>query len=1401
VADRGAQDLTSLNAVQTRLRRSTVGIVAAGLLASALVGLMGHVLISWRFGDSDAAVARAAGEVRQTFDRSAATLRRVAQAVAVRSSVVAGLQEPQETTVRLLFDHVAQVARAVDTPGFALTILDANGDALAWSGPSSDIPVDRATGGAALFVARGPLGLRLIHVEPVTLPVSLQAQGRPSQRRVGAIAAEQPLSGLSNAKTTEREGFPLETSIGRLTLRQSFNAPAGAETPFHFTLRAPGGETLLEAIVPAGAAESTRDWWRARLYKVVFLMLGTTLLLVTAACAFYRNAMRGPSLYGALTGLIVALIVGARVLLWWAAAPGEGSGVTAASPFAFSSLLLRGIHRSPLDLLITVLMIAGIVVTAIDPVRRYACSLRARRRDPTASVGAFAHCLVVQLAAGTVVLAIQLGVLAIVGDTVENTTVNLLRLTLQPWNSARLALLVALVLLQASAVWLAVLIFRFAMAEWRVDRLPWWKRLLVPLAWIVPSMVAIGAGAWRGIPLPRSPILLAVILATAVAYAARLGVPWYRHGTQATRMATLLVALVVPAWLLYPSLVHFVEGAKRRLVETQYAVDTLNHPAELLAHLNEALRQVDRVPGLPELLQSLSGSKPSTDAAFSLWTATDLEKARLTSAVELYGPDGSLVSRFALNLPDTEAAGKYKSRRCDWEIFGQAIPVGADERRMLHAERGICTADPVTGQRKSIGAVVLHVMLDYSALRFISSQSPYFQFIRGTQLETHLGSTGGDVELAVYGWGHLPIFTSGNRAWQLSDDIFARAYRSREPFWTVLPRGDARDHAHISNDRAGIYVVGYPVLTTFNHLVHLAEITTLAGLAFVALMTGAGLVRRLHRYGPYSAELLVREVRTSFYRKLFLAFVAAAVLPVLTLALLVRTYFANQLLGDVEAEAVRTAVVARRVIEESLALQQRQPVLPAPALTDDVMVWISRVINQDVNIYDGPRLLVTSERDLFASGLLPTRTPDAVYRAIALQRQPEVVDWAQIGDFPYLMAATPLQADGRETILTVPLASRQREILSEIDELDRGVHLVALVLILLGAGIGYWMAERIGDPVQRLTRATRRIAAGDLTARVIVKTADELQRLVEAFNKMAGELERQRQQLERTHRLEAWAEMARQVAHDIKNPLTPIQLSAEHLRRVNQDRGQPLSPVLDSCVDTILTQVRLLRQIASEFSSFGSSPTVTLAPTSMRTLVDELIDPYRLGTAGRITFDLDVPDALPPLAIDRVLMSRAITNIVENALYAMPSGGTLSIRAREVPWQPAAATPAGSTPDGAQDNRGLQYGRSGGASRHAVAVAAFTPSPAADDGRNGDRAVELRIADTGYGMDDEAARRIFEPYFSTKAAGTGLGLSIARRNVELHGGSIDVVSQKGVGTTVTIVVPVIATRELSAARG
>jgi nitrogen fixation/metabolism regulation signal transduction histidine kinase len=437
----------------------------------------------------------------------------------------------------------------------------------------------------------------------------------------------------------------------------------------------------------------------------------------------------------------------------------------------------------------------------------------------------------------------------------------------------------------------------------------------------------------------------------------------------------------------------------------------------------------------------------------------------------------------------------------------------------------------------------------------------------------------------------------------------------------------------------------------------------------------------------------------------------------------------------VRSDAARVASVAQRVIEEYIALQQRET---GAAPNDDIMLWLSRAIGQDVNIFDGPQLLATSERDLFESGLIPQRTPSAVYRDIVLDRLASSVGVEFVGQVRYVLAAAPVRVAGtRPTILTVPLALRQQEVDEEIDRLDRHVLLAALLFALLGAGIGYYMAERIGDPVNRLTRATRRIARGDFSARVVETSSDELRRLVADFNQMAGELQRQRSELERTHRLEAWAEMARQVAHEIKNPLTPIQLSSEHLVRVNRDRGEPLTPVLEECVNAIQSQVRILRQISAEFSNFASRPTPHPAKTSLSELVATVFEPYMTGLAGRIAINIDVPESLPKVVIDRTLVSRALTNVIENALHAMPSTGSLTVK--------AAAGPA---------------------------------------------TIRLSIADTGTGMDEEALRRIFEPYFSTKATGTGLGLTIAKRNVELNGGAIFVQSKPGAGTTVTLELPV-----------
>jgi signal transduction histidine kinase len=1285
------------------------GLLLWGVAAMAVAAAAGYALEVSRFGRSDAAAARAAEHsIRGDFAAMLATTEAAAASAASR----AALPAPNNTSrdaLRRLFD-VASTARgaAPSRDTVAVTIYDAAGSPIAWSGRASDLPLDRLTGGSSVFVVSSPLGLRLVTVRPI-------AAATPGM--VGVAAAEHAIVPAPLESTLAAESrYTIGTPVGPVSLAPSGTAlRTAAPGDYTFSIETRDGAPLVTGRIRAADISAARSAWR-RGVDVVLLALGAgVLLLVTGPLLDRRSASRSPRVEFGLTIAIAALIAAAAVVLWYA-----------------QRLLPASEWHRPAILLIAGGTAAAIAATAVSGAVRLRLALRMQRHWVTDEPVLF---VVAQLCAGIAIAGLLAWVERLLGQAVDPQTMDLRHFSLHPWSGPRLMSLAGILLGHAAALWGGALIAVVAITRWRLPRrFSSWHAIAFGL-WVAP-VVALGIWApMHGVALPGSALILGGLAIAAAALTAPRLTVWYRQTTVVSRILALFLAFLVPALLIYPSVAFFVDRSTRRLIENRYATETMEHPARMLARLQEALAEIDAQPFPLEAVQTASGGL-RTDPAFAIWNKTALARNRLTSDVELFDPDGKLVSRFALNFPEyTGAALKPQGTLpCQWDIFGEAQPFGAEERRMLHAQRSVC------GDHGAIlGAIIVHVVFDYRTLPFITSQSPYYEALRGSGGTSSLeGQPAGEVDVVVYGWGLRPIYTSGGTAWPLDDTTFERIYRSRTSFWTELEKDGTTFNVYISNDRNGIYALGYPIPDLFEHLVRLAELTTLAGAGYVLVLICNAIFTTLGREQPRTGRALLREIRASFYRKLFLAFVLASIIPVLTLALVIRTYFASLLYEGIAGEAARIAAVAQRVIGESDALLRRGAETIAP-FSDDVMVWISQVINQDVNIFYGPELFATSERDLFASGLLPTRVPEDVYRAIVLQRLPSFVSEDRIGDVPYLVASTAVRTGTRDAILTVPLGLRQREVEREIDELDRGVHLAALCFILLGAAIGLSMAERIADPVRRLTRATGRIAGGDFDARIAVRSSDELRRLVDAFNSMAAELKAQRAQLERTHRIEAWAEMARQVAHEIKNPLTPIQLSAEHLRRVHQDRGEPLTPVLENCIDTILGQVRLLRQISAEFSSFASSPTARPAPVDPVQLVRDVVEPYRHGLEGRIIVRNEVHGPLPRVFVDRSLVSRALANVVENALHAMPGLGSLTV-----------------------------------------------------DAHQGASSVVIDVTDTGVGMDREALERVFEPYFSTKASGTGLGLPIARRNIELSGGSVQVESEKGRGTRVTITLPVAA---------
>lgn len=1272
---------------------------------------------------------RGVREIRSEVAAADGALADIARDLAGRTDVRAGMTGDR-SAIRRLFDEVEEVAAAQLASGFAATIYDARDTPRAWSGRGTALGPNQLRSGPSGFVDIGQSGLHLVRVEPLVDP----GPGGPV-RRLGSVVVERLLSTTPVEGTATR--FVLTTSVGRAEAGP-LSALDGPGSPDRFEVVGADGRPRFAATLRLGDVAETRARWREGVLSVLLFVLA----VVALAAGGLVLATRQGTHYLRTTLMAGAAACAAWGCMWLGAAP-DRFRVSMLSPTAYRSPAVPELLRTGFDLLLTTILVAVLVALVADLVNRWRWSERPGRGDRHSGLAART---LWAAAVGAWVIGVLVVQHQLLLDTVTGASVDVMHTALVPFDTARAAIQLALVLASAATVWVTVLALGVTAARWPAELRRRRGAGLAVLA-LVPAAGASGAG-W----IPPGPAIVTTLLALVLAWRWPRLVTWFRHTDPFARTLALVGAVLLPVLPLYLALSGITDEAKRRQLEDEYARQTADHPYDLQDRLAQTQLQIDAMPNLASQAiaqlparQGASG-RLDTDRAFGIWQQTALADSRLTSSVELYDGNGELTSRFALNMPDYAVnTSRWSGLDCEWVVFGETSPFGAEDRRTLHAERAICAYGPDGGAR-ILGGVVVHVaQVDYESLAFIGQRGPYVDLFQPGAGAVPTGAPGHAVELVIYGWGLRPIFVSSRSAWSLDDALFQRIYASRTPFWTRLSKGGTEYDVHITNDPAGIYVLGYPVHTRFDHFLHLSELAILVLAAFAIVLGGVLVVGAL--FPGLRPPVPFREVRARFALKLQLWFLAVAAAPVVVAAVLIQGYFAEQLRNDIEAGAARTAAVARSVIEESAVIQPAAGPVVAP-FTDQGLVWISQVVGQDVNIFDGARLLATSERDLYASGLLSTRTPDKVYRAIFLDQLPSFVGEDAIGALTYQLAAAPVQVAGQNAILTVPLASRQQEIENQIEELNRRVAASTLFFVMLVGFIGWGIARSIADPVRRLTRATSRVARGEFSAqvsanrakvlrrRVAERSADELDVLEADFNRMAVELEEQRRQLERTHRLEAWSEMARQVAHEIKNPLTPVQLNAEHLRRVHADRGAPLSPVLEGCVSAILKQVRILRQIASEFSSYASSPVADRVPTQLADLIEETVGSYRSGLESRVEVVVDVPDGLPPFSLDRVLMQRALTNIIENALHAMPAEGRLSI--------------------------GVEA--------------------------DGDRWT-LVVADTGVGLEPEALARIFEPYFSTKVTGTGLGMAIAKRNVELNGGTIAVTSEAGRGTRVAISLP------------
>jgi signal transduction histidine kinase len=802
-----------------------------------------------------------------------------------------------------------------------------------------------------------------------------------------------------------------------------------------------------------------------------------------------------------------------------------------------------------------------------------------------------------------------------------------------------------------------------------------------------------------------------VLVTTLLAWS---GVVRARVPAEAGRAALVgLAAVAVTGLVLQPTLRALASSALRAQIATDHAAAVLRQPSWRSHALQETQRSLDHLQVLEETLPSPQGAVLE-ELAFALWSSTDLAAFGFSSAVEVQDATGAVVSRFALNLPSLPGAEASLPPSEGWITERETLRLGSAERHALHGRKLLRYHDEVHGG--------LHVYVgeDYWNLPFLIGRDPYSVLFR-----TASRTAGREPTVHLVAWRDGAVtFSSLPRPPLLP----ARPPRDG---WAAVVVDDRPHQGWFFSDGTHVFALLHPSPGWPRLLADTVEAGVAFALAGALVLLGLLLVRTVLGLRELSARSIVAAVQRRFALRLFVAFTVAAVLPVAVLQLVLRGFLVERLRVESQEQALELAAVARKVVQDYAIARQAGE----SAVSDAVLVVVASFIENDLDLFQEGRLLASSKRELYASGLLPERAPGAVHRAIALEGQPFVLRRETIGAFSYLVVSVPVALDDDAGLLSIPLPLPQRELEATVEDLSRTVRLASVVFFALAAALAHSMARRISGPIHELTAAAHQVAQGDLRARVAVTSRDELSELVAAFNRMSEDLDRQRRDLERSNRLAAWAEMARQVAHEVKNPLTPIQLSTEHLRRV-WERGSPdFAATLEVCTQTILKQVRTLRGMVTEFSAFARPPAPVLEPQDLGRIVDDALRAYRSALPESVELVVEAAEPLPAVHADRRLLERAVVNLVENALQAIGERGRVQVRV------------------------------------------------GAGDGRVG-----VTVADDGPGMDADVQARVFEPFFSTKTGGSGLGLALVKKIAEDHGGGVSLESGPA-GTRVGIWLP------------
>ncbi len=800
------------------------------------------------------------------------------------------------------------------------------------------------------------------------------------------------------------------------------------------------------------------------------------------------------------------------------------------------------------------------------------------------------------------------------------------------------------------------------------------------------------------ISLPFIPTILAFVLIAWISWNFQLMKKGFFFG----------LSILLLSFFIYFSLDHFLFLFKRHFIENDLKNLILAQKKWSEFILREGIKEIE---SQSEIIKNFLLTLRNEEIAYEIWLKTTASKLRWPSAIEIVDREGEILSSFSLNLPIPESVYTPYSDR--WWVEETSLPFFDKTKRVKFGYKSILTAN------EWLGKVIFYISSDYDAIPILYRESPYYSILRG-EVFPPSPVMERDFGFAVFDEEGSIIFNPSKITSLLERKNIERI-KKEGAFWSSikLPSGTYHIFYFESEDR--IFSIFYPVKTLKGYCLELIEITLIIAIFSLILLFFLNSISLLKLPWLY---------RMTFSAKVRMIFLLIALLPFIVFSIFSNFFLQKLFIEQMKNKAIGELETAKGIFQQFYNVE-RENIIP-----QDLILWVGSIIARDINIYLNGLLIGSSRAEVFLSGYLPFMMDGEIFNKIIYKGTLYHLKKEKMENIVYFTLSSPLKLGDQTYIISIPLIPELKELSLMGRNFMEFLAIMFMFFALIATLVSHSLYVKIMEPIKTLLTALREVGRGNLKTRIETRRRDEIKELMEGFNSMVEELNKKQEELKEMERRQAWSEMAKKAAHEIKNPLTPMLLMAEHLQKIFRENPKEFEKSFEKCVDFIISEIKRLKRISTEFLSY-SRELIFKENFDLKKLVDEIVEPLKITLKERVKIIVKSNQEEIFFHGDPRLIETIIRNIILNAIEAIKEKGLIEVELLK-----------------------------------------------------SEKFIRISIKDSGEGIARENLNQIFEPYFSTKPSGTGLGLSIAKKMVEIHRGNIFAESILGKGTSITVEFPV-----------